>query len=101
MLLVAIVIRQKKSKAAVSVMDFYSAYSALKRKLRMDSVSFPVCAELVSLLEQAALVSMGKGHGRQQKMRATVPFEDVEYALAVGGPDSTFYSRLFAAGTGQ
>ena len=100
-LLVAIVIRQKKSKAAVSVMDFYSTYSALKRKLKMDPVSFPVCAELVSRLEQAALVSMGKGHGRQQKMRATVPFDDVEYALAVGGPDSTFYARLFAAGTGQ
>eukprot|EP00945_MAST-04E_sp_MAST-4E-sp1_P006341 g6341.t1 len=97
--LTSCVIHQRsKKKTAVSLMEFYSAYSGLKKRFKMEPVPFPVCSELVSRLEQSALVSMGKGHGRQRKLRLKVPYDDVEFALVSGSNDGTFYKRLFEMG---
>ena len=46
--LIASVIRAKKTNNIMSVLEFYSCYSKLKRSVRMDPVSMPVCIQLIS-----------------------------------------------------
>lgn len=91
--LIASVIRAKKANNVMSVLEFYSCYSKLKRSVRMDPVSMPVCIQLISRLEQMGLVSKAKGggSGRNKKMRLNVLFDDVQFALE---NEEAFYKKL-------
>ena len=91
--LIAGVIRMKKSKKAMSIMDFYSNYSKLKKSvMRIDPVTMPVCIELISRLEQTSLLSTVKGgHGRNKKVRLNVLYDDVQFALE---NEEAFYKKL-------
>jgi cell division control protein 6 len=90
--LIAGVIRMKTSKKVMSILEYYSNYSKLKRSVRMQPVSMPVYMQLISHLEQMSLVATAKGggHGRNKKIRLNVVYDDVQFALE----NETFYNKL-------
>ena len=98
--LIAGVLRAKKANNIMSVLEFYSCYSKLKRSVRMEPVSMPVCIQLISRLEQMGLVSKAKGggSGRNKKMRLNVLFDDVQFALE---NEEAFYKKLLEASTAK